>query len=111
MSITLNYWGGIRSRSLYINFVAKYFAVDMELKTGYPYPGTPEWAEATGFSAMGQLPSITDGDATVGQTIAGLFYIVKKFGLDKDLSMAQYGAMAEMFCTVNCLNDALGGAE
>jgi hypothetical protein len=78
MSITLNYWGGIRNRSLSTNFVAKYFAVDMELKTQYPWPGTPEWAEATGFSAVGQLPAITDGEATIGQTIACLFYVVKK---------------------------------
>jgi len=83
MSCTLNYWGGIRARSMYINFVAKYFAVDMANKTDYPWPNTPEWDAATGFSALGQLPAISDGDYVVGQTIACLFYVVKKFGLDK----------------------------
>ncbi|GMI19422.1 hypothetical protein TeGR_g12330 [Tetraparma gracilis] len=62
-----------------------------------PYPGTPEWA-AGGFakSKTGQLPLLEDGDVSIGQGRAIMAYLIKKFEIAADMSVADYAKSEEL---------------
>merc|ERR1719162_463963 len=59
----LTYWGGIKARAHYINFVSAFFGFRSNIEFNakdIPYPGTAEWAAFSPKTYMGQLPHLQD---------------------------------------------------
>lgn len=82
----------------------------VNVKVGQPYPNAPGWSETT-KSKMGQLPFVEDSGVAIGQSVAIVNYLARKFGLDKDLSLADYGISQELIQQSADIHDFLGKAK
>jgi len=115
-NITLVYWGGLRSRTHYINFpLAATGNLDkVELQTNLPYPGTPEWAALPQGtkSAWGSLPYLKDAenDVEIGESMGILRYLSKRFGTDP-VNPADYALMQQAISWVGGTHELLSGAH
>lgn len=87
-TLVFKYWGGVKSRNIYVcGLLAAYGLLDtVDLKTDYPWPGTDDWRNLSrdDLSHCKQLPCLEDNDVTlqIGESFAIIRYLCRKFDLN-----------------------------
>lgn len=112
---TVHYWGGVKSRGQPIYWVLAYFGQidNVQKKQDQGYPGTPEFAEMKDKSVHGQLPFLTDEtqELRMGQSMAIINYLCKKFGIGESASLKDYGLSQENMQHGYEIHSILGAAH
>jgi glutathione S-transferase len=109
----ITYWAGVKSRLHYTMTVVAYNGKTdaVTLNGQCPYPGTEEWKTFEPKSVVGQLPHLSDGDISIGQSIAILNYLSRKFGLYASATDADFAMSEQLIQETADLHSMLGKAH
>ena len=107
-----HYWAKVASRGHYLFYTLAFHdrLDDIEYKGDQPYPGTEGW-DAVHKSKVGALPALVDGGVAIGQSRAIFAYLCRKFGIGKDLSLAEFAASEELVDTATDVHNMLSKAQ
>ena len=108
------YWGGIKSRNMYIGFLLAGLDKldDIEFKTDYPWPGTDEWKAlpTNDLSAWKQLPCLEDNGFVLSESMAIVRYLARMFGCSQ-CGLTKFGQSEQQIQWADSLHVALGKAH